>query len=241
MTKSTANQPVVAYYRVSTARQGESGLGIEAQQAEVAKHLASTGAPLLTEFTEFETGTRKRYRPQLAKAIVECRARGAVLVIAKLDRLARNVAFLSALMESDVPFRALDVPDATPLTLHIYAAMAENTAKDISSHTKAALQAAKARGTKLGNPKNLTDYSRRCALDVRQAQVADAYRLVFPYLTAWVELGWSLQRMANELTGLRIPQPRKPKAGQAPRPWQSVQVQRLIALAQREAAAKSIQ
>src|ERR1700712_4286555 len=119
MVKSASSAPVVAYYRVSTARQGQSGLGLEAQRAAVAGHLAHTGAPLIAEFTEIETGTRKRHRPELAQALIEARASGAVLVIAKFDRLARDVAFLSTLMNGDVPFRALDLPGASRFTLHV--------------------------------------------------------------------------------------------------------------------------
>lgn len=126
MTKTTGTTtPIVAYYRVSTARQGQSGLGLEAQRAAVAGHIAHTGAPLIAEFTEVETGTRKRHRPELERALVQARASGAVLVIGKFDRLARDVAFLSTLMNGDVPFRALDLLHASRSTLHVLAAVAE--------------------------------------------------------------------------------------------------------------------
>lgn len=137
----------IAYFRVSTQRQGQSGLGLEAQRAAVMAYLA--GGNLVAEFTEVESGKRND-RPQLAAALAACRKQRATLVIAKLDRLARNVAFIANLMDAGVPFIAADNPHATRLTLHIYAAIAEHEAKAISDRTRAALAAAKARGKRLG-------------------------------------------------------------------------------------------
>jgi DNA invertase Pin-like site-specific DNA recombinase len=134
----------VAYYRVSTTKQGESGLGMEAQRKSVASYLNGGDWTLLGEYEEVETGKRSD-RPQLAKAIQQCRLTGAKLVIAKLDRLARNVAFISTLMEGDVEFVACDMPMANKLTLHIMAAMAEHEAVMISDRTKAALGTIKAK------------------------------------------------------------------------------------------------
>src|SRR3954466_1761959 len=148
----------VAYYRVSTAKQGASGLGLEAQREAVAGYLNGGNWQLAAEFTEVESG-RKNDRPELAKGLALCRRIGATLIIAKLDRLARNVAFVSNLMESGVEFVAVDFPTANQLTIHILAAVAEHEREMISARTKAALAAAKARGTKLGNP-NLTDAAR---------------------------------------------------------------------------------
>ena len=140
----------IAYYRVSTAKQGASGLGLEAQRALVDRHLASVeGAELVYEFTEIESG-RKAKRPQLDAALWQCKRHNATLIIAKLDRLARNVHFISGLMESGVEFVACDNPQANRLVLHILAAVAEDEARAISQRTKAALAAAKARGVKLG-------------------------------------------------------------------------------------------
>lgn len=144
-----ANGKFIAYYRVSTARQGASGLGLEAQKAAVMAHLNGGAWELVTEFTEVESG-RKSDRPQLAAALAACKKMKATLIIAKLDRLARNVHFVSGLMESGVEFIAVDFPTANRLTVHILAAVAEHEAKMISTRTKAALEAAKARGTALG-------------------------------------------------------------------------------------------
>ena len=144
--------PCVAYYRVSTEKQGRSGLGLEAQRAAVARHVAARGGRLAGEFVEIESG-RRRDRPQLAAALAACRAHRGMLVIAKLDRLARNVHFVSGLMESGVEFVAADMPTVNRLTVHILAAVAEEEARMISARTKAALAAAKERGVRLGNPR----------------------------------------------------------------------------------------
>ena len=140
----------IAYYRVSTDRQGRSGLGLEAQQQAVCDFLAE-GEELIKSFTEVESG-RKNDRPQLTAALDARRHHKAILVIAKLDRLARNVYFISGLMESGVEFVAVDMPQANRLTIHILAAVAEHEREMISQRTKAALQAAKVRGVKLGSP-----------------------------------------------------------------------------------------
>lgn len=140
----------VAYYRVSTQKQGRSGLGLAAQRDVVLAYV-NGGGELAAEFTEVESG-RKSDRPQLGAALRHCRATGAVLVVARLDRLARDVAFLSSLMNSGVDFVAVDFPEANRLTMHILAAVAEYEARCTSERTRAALQAAKARGKRLGNP-----------------------------------------------------------------------------------------
>jgi DNA invertase Pin-like site-specific DNA recombinase len=115
----------VAYYRVSTDRQGVSGLGLDAQRVAVARFLGAKRAPV-AEFTEIESGRRDTNRPQLHAALGECRKRGAMLLIARLDRLARNVAFIANLMDSGTEFTAVDMPQASRLTLHILAAVAEH-------------------------------------------------------------------------------------------------------------------
>lgn len=140
---------IIAYYRVSTDKQRRSGLGLEAQKAAIVAFSDSAGGSILQTYTEIESG-RKCDRLELQKALNHARQADATLVVAKLDRLARNVAFLSALMEAGVPFICCDNPNATPLTIHILAAIAEDEAKRISRRTKEALSALKARGVKLG-------------------------------------------------------------------------------------------
>lgn len=146
---------LVSYVRVSTSRQGESGLGLEAQQEAVARYARGVGGDVVCEFREVESG-RKNDRPQLTAALRMCRRRGATLVVAKLDRLARNVAFISALLEAGADVVCCDMPQANRLTLHVLAAVAEHEREAISARTRAALAAAKARGVQLGNPNNLT-------------------------------------------------------------------------------------
>jgi DNA invertase Pin-like site-specific DNA recombinase len=142
--------PFVAYYRVSTTRQGQSGLGLDAQRQAVCDYLG--GRPdhlLIAEYTEIESGKRTD-RPELQAALAACKRPKAVLLIAKLDRLARNVAFIANLMESGVEFVAVDNPHASRLMLHMLAAFAEHEREQISARTKAALAVAKARGVRLG-------------------------------------------------------------------------------------------
>ena len=141
----------VAYFRVSTDRQGKSGLGLEAQRASVINYLNGGTWELVGEFVEVESGKHSD-RPRLAEALQTCRKHRAKLVIAKLDRLSRNLAFIATLMESGIKFVAVDNPHANKLTVHILAAVAQHEREAISERTKDALRAAKARGTKLGNP-----------------------------------------------------------------------------------------
>jgi len=213
----------VSYYRVSTAQQGASGLGLEAQREAVSRHVAAAGGVLVAEFTEIESG-KKNDRPQIAAALADCRLRRATLVIAKLDRLARNVAFISNLMESGVDFVACDNPHATRLTIHILAAVAEHEREMISQRTKAALAAAKARGVRLGNPQLSPGDTRRA----RKARTAIAGRHaadVLPYIEAARKAGCtSLGELADALTARGIPTP-SGKAGC----WRRSQVARVIA------------
>ena len=143
----------IAYYRVSTDKQGRSGLGLEAQQRDVENYLRGVDGDLIDTFTEVETGkgvNALKNRPELDQALAVCKDLGATLLIAKLDRLARNVAFVANLMERNVPFVAADMPNANDFMLHIYAAVAQEERRLISKRTKAALAAAKARGVELG-------------------------------------------------------------------------------------------
>lgn len=139
----------IAYYSVSTAQQGRSGLGLDAQQSSVKAYLNGGNWELLSEFTEIESGKRKN-RPQLQAALALCKKHKATLVIAKLDRLARNLHFISGLMEAKIDFVAVDMPTANRMTVQIMAVFAEEEARAISARTKAALASAKERGVRLG-------------------------------------------------------------------------------------------
>lgn len=149
----------IAYYRVSTKRQGESGLGLEAQRQAVQGFVSPD--LIDKEFVEVETGTNKKHRPILQEALELCKQHDATLIIAKLDRLTRNVAFVSSLIDSKVKFQAVDNPHATELTIHILSAVAQDEAKRISKRIKDALAVKKeqlaVRGKKLGTPQNLTE------------------------------------------------------------------------------------
>ena len=190
----------VAYYRVSTAEQGRSGLGLEAQQAAVQDYLNGGTWELVGEFTEVESG-QKSERPELAKALALCKKDKATLVIARLDRLARNVHFISGLMETKVKFVACDMPEATPFMLHIYAAVAQEEARAVSARTRAALAAAKQRGVRLGVTGAERAVRYKAEARRRAAELA-------PVLRDLRRQGLSLRGMAAELTKLRVPTPR---------------------------------
>lgn len=196
---NSPSPPAIAYYRVSTAKQKASGLGLEAQQSAVLSFANARGLNLIEEFTEIETGTRKRHRPELVEALAKAKKMGAVLLIAKLDRLARNVVFIGTLMESGVRFIAVDMPEVDNLTIHVMAAVAEREAQLISARTKAALAAAKARGKKLGSPQNLTPEARQKGSDsVRNAAKA-AERTTVGYVRLLRETGLSYAKIAERL------------------------------------------
>jgi len=205
----------VAYYRVSTDRQGRSGLGLEAQKKAVADYLNGGGWKLAGEFTEVETGKRSD-RPELQNALALCRRRKAKLVIAKLDRLSRNVAFIATLMDSRVEFIAVDNPHATKLTIHILAAVAEHEREMIAARTKAALQAAKARGVRLGR-----NGAERLAPAYREAAM-DRARNLAPLFAEFQKQGLSARAMAREMNTRAILPPRGGK-------WHAATVQRVAA------------
>ncbi len=204
-----AGQRLVAYERVSTARQGASGLGLEAQRAQIAAYAQARGTEVLARFTEVESG-RKADRPELAKALHLAKVTGATLVIAKLDRLSRNAAFLLALRDSGVRFVACDMPEANDLTVGIMALVAEAEREAISRRTREALAAAKARGTRLGNPNGAAALRRAgkggAALRATVTANADAFardlRPVFADIRAQGHL--SLRAIAAELTARGI-------------------------------------
>jgi len=192
---------LVAYRRVSTSEQGRSGLGLEAQEAAVAAYVESSGCELIATYTEVESG-RKSDRTELRKAIAHAKRSKATLVIAKLDRLSRNVAFIANLMESGVEFIACDNPQANRLTVHILAAVAEQEARAISERTKAALTAYKARGGRLGT-NNLTEAgtllgAQRAAESHRTAK-AEAYADLLPSLKTMRASGLSYAAIAEQL------------------------------------------
>lgn len=195
----------VAYYRVSTQRQAASGLGLEAQREAVLRHVGT--GQLVAEYTETESGKRHTNRPQLLAALADCRKQHARLLIARLDRLARNVAFIAGLMESSVDFVACDMPLANKLTIHILAAVAEHEALMISQRTIAALAAAKAQGVRLGNPH--IEAAREKAKLSHQSHRPAAE--ILNLLREWRDKGISYRAMAERLNHLNI----RPARGQA--------------------------
>lgn len=221
-------QALIPYYRVSTKKQGDSGLGLESQQATVEAFAKQTGAIIIGMYTEVESGKRSD-RPQLARALAHARRSKATLVVAKLDRLSRNVAFLSALMESKVPFVACDNPHANKLTLHILVAMAEHEAEMISKRTKEALQSYKARGGLLGGQlehcRNLTQEARvkgaRRSGEVVALKAHEAYTDLLPMLGEMKADGLSLREIAAKLNA-------DGHTTRRGRPWNPVQVSRVL-------------
>ena len=203
---------IIPYYRVSTKKQGRSGLGLAAQKAAVETFVRQHDAKVVAEYREVETG-KKSDRPKLAEAIGHAKLAKATLVVAKLDRLARNVAFTSALMESGVEFVACDNPNANRLTIHILAAVAEDEARRISARTKAALKAAKARGVRLGSARPDHWQGRehlraegqvkatRAAGDRRSEKAREAYEFLVPAIRERRERGHSFQQIADWLNG----------------------------------------
>jgi DNA invertase Pin-like site-specific DNA recombinase len=227
-----ANGKYVTYLRVSTARQGTSGLGLEAQRAAVHAHLNGGQWKIVSELVEVESGKRSD-RPQLLKALKVCRLHGAVLLIAKLDRLSRNVAFLSNLMESGVQFTAADMPEADKTHLQMMMVFAEHEARAISARTKAALQAAKVRGTALGgrrvSAKRFAEISasgREASIEVRTAtarvRAQDRLEAIEDIKAAGVT---TLRGIAAQLNERGIPTPTE--KGE----WSAVQVSRVLAYA----------
>ena len=195
------SEKYVAYLRVSTEKQGFSGLGLEAQK-EIIKNYLHTKIPV-AEFTEVESG-RKTDRPKLKDALALCRSTGAILIVAKLDRLARNVSFLSNRLESDVDIVFCDFPQANKMVLHILAAISQYEAELTASRTKAALQAKKARGEKLGNPEHLMDkhiqaIAKSNKTNSDKAKNNPNNKRAVAFLKVMISQGKSLQEMTNIL------------------------------------------
>jgi len=226
----------VAYYRVSTAKQGASGLGLEAQMVAVARYLEGAAGRLLAEYTEVESGKR-RDRPMLDKALHACRVHGATLIVAKLDRLSRNVAFLSNLLESGVEPRFADLPEVQGpqgrFLLQAMAAVAELEAGMISGRTKAALAEAKKRGVRLGGYRGASiDFEARAlavaAKRAKATKIASDIAPIIKDIKADMEregLTASANAIAKVLSQRRIQTP----AGKAE--WQAVQVLRILSKA----------
>ena len=209
----------VAYYRVSTAQQGQPGLGLQAQQEAVRQYFNGGDWKLLAEFTEVETGKGSNAlskRPQLQQAIAYAKKHKATLLIAKLDRLSRNVHFVSSLMESKVDFICCDMPAATTLTIHIWAAVAEEEATRISQRTKAALAQAKRTGKKLGNPQ-LSDTLNQPRI-AKANEFAESMR---PILTAFKASGMTQRSMVEALNDKGITSARGGL-------WSLIQLQRTL-------------
>ena len=220
----------VAYYRVSTSRQGASGLGLEAQRERVASFADGAGATVVAEHTEVETGKGHdalTKRPKLAAALAQARALGCPVAVAKLDRLGRDVAFISGLMAERVPFVVAELePDVDPFMLHIYAAVAEQERKAISERTRAALAAAKARGTKLGGVREgqrMTADAQARGREVRTAKADRRAHDLAPIVREVREEGaTTLGAIAKALTARGIETPR------GKREWSAMQVKRLL-------------
>lgn len=217
----TTPQRYVTYYRVSTTRQGVSGLGLEAQRQTVERYLAGCDKTVIESFTEVETGKGRNAldrRPQLRAALDLCKKTGATLLLAKIDRLARNVHFVSGLIETGVDFIAADMPNANKVMIQMHAVMSEWERDQISERTKAALAAAKARGVVLGatGPANL-----KTCNDERKQKTREFRERLRPVLDGMVARGLSRRAMVSRLNDLGI---KAPMGGA----WSLGQVQRLV-------------
>jgi DNA invertase Pin-like site-specific DNA recombinase len=221
---------IIGYIRVSSRRQARSGLGLEAQQHTLDEYKRACGARVLATYTEVETG-KAADRPELQRAIAHAKRSGATLVVAKLDRLARNAAFLLTLQASGLPMVFLDLPGANEFTVGVMALVAQHEAKLISERTKAALAAYKRRGGLLGGAdprcRNLTDRARakgqRAASKAIAEGARNAYADLLPTMQEWRAAGLSQQAIADRLN----------EEGQTTRrgkPWNQVQVMRVLAL-----------
>lgn len=193
----------IAYYRVSTQKQGISGLGLEAQRAAVTGFIS--GAPIRAEYTEVESG-KKNNRPELEKAIAHAKQDGATLIIAKLDRLSRNAGFIFALRDSGVDFICADMPDANTLTIGIFAVMAQHERELISKRTKDALAAKKARGEQIGNLSNLTAKGRQKGAMARMTKALQdrSNKNALNWALEYRKQGFNLKHIANKLNFMEL-------------------------------------
>jgi len=222
---------MIAYYRVSTKRQGESGLGLDAQKADVARHVAEAGCELIAEYVEVETGKKHDLdnRPQLRNAVAHAKRSRGTLVVAKLDRLLRSTVVRSMLKTKGVRFVACDQPQANEFMIDILAAVAEDEVRQISKRTKAALAAKKARGLLLGgarpgHPKPTRTMALAGAAAsslVRSKAAAEAYEDLVPTIRANRDAGLSLRQIAARLND-------DGHTTRSGRPWNPMQVSRLL-------------
>jgi DNA invertase Pin-like site-specific DNA recombinase len=196
----------IAYYRVSRKEQGISGLGLAAQRTSVTAYAKAQDGIIIEEYTEVETGTNKRERIEIHNAINRAKQEGAVLIIAKLDRLARNVSFVSSLMDAGIEFVAVDMPTANNFTIHIFSALAEQEAKLISSRTKNALAELRTSGVALGTPKNLDNAARAKGVQkIREnATNNDRNRQAQSVIISCKEKGMSYRQTADYLNQLNF-------------------------------------
>jgi len=224
MAQTPKNARFVAYYRVSTAQQGRSGLGLDAQREAVRVFLAGRADELAEEFTEVESG-KKADRPQLARALDACRLTGDVLVIAKLDRLSRDAHFLLGLEKAGVEFVAADMPNANRLTIRLMAVIAQEEREMISARTKAALAAAKARGTKLGGNRGGPKVDSAQGRAARSGKADDYARQVGPIaMEAWRAAGAQKGSYGQAAAALTARGVRTPRGGK----WTRAAVRTLI-------------
>lgn len=205
--------PAIGYFRVSTERQGASGLGLEAQRHAAEAYANAQNLEILDSYVEVESGRKcDRDRPKLAAALMQCKQTRAVLVVAKLDRLSRDVEFLAKLMKSDVQFVACDNPNATKLTITILMAVAQDEAERISSRTKAALAARRARGLPLGAEmracRNLTKTARKVggkrSAQIRRRRSAEYYAPICAKIREWYDDELTVETIVHLLNDRRI-------------------------------------
>jgi DNA invertase Pin-like site-specific DNA recombinase len=218
-------KPMVSYIRVSTSGQGRSGLGIEAQRAGLTRFAEAEGFEIVAEFVEVETGKGADAldrRPQLSAALAKARALKCPVAVAKLDRLSRDVHFISGLMAHRVPFVVAELgPEVDPFVLHLYAALAEKERALIAARTKSALAAAKARGTRLGNPEIAK--ARTQAVEAIKAEADRAALNVLPIIADIRRAGAkTLRQIADALNSRGVPTPR---GGQ----WYAMSVRNVLA------------
>ncbi len=194
---------LLAYYRVSTTRQGRSGLGLDAQRAVVESYARATGGNVLRAYQEIESG-RKADRPELARAVSDAKRSRAVIVIARLDRLARDAHLISGLQKTGVPFVCCDMPDADETMIGVYAYLGQREAKLISERTKAALAQARLRGVVLGKTENMTQAGRiKGAIKAgasHREKATEAYADLGPWLAELRKEGLSLRAIVQKLT-----------------------------------------